>query len=173
MGRPWRRIRARKLQTDPLCERCLKNGRTTSATEVHHVTPRSLGGDHSPSNLMSICTPCHDELGMPRRVRTDGIAVLEDGTVENASSALMGATAVTAAQMTVELATTGQGGSRNQDRLGGWESWHDRRVSGFPKAVDYDDPDVDPETPNNPATPEGNPAIEWQVSGTSGARQPT
>jgi len=81
MGRPWRRIRARKLQTDPLCERCLKNGRTTSATEVHHVTPRSLGGDHSPSNLMSICTPCHDELGMPRRTRTDGIAVLEDGTI--------------------------------------------------------------------------------------------
>ncbi|MCY3677705.1 MAG: HNH endonuclease signature motif containing protein [Gemmatimonadetes bacterium] len=81
MGRPWRRIRARKLQRDPLCQPCLKNGRTTSATEVHHVTPRSLGGDHSPANLMSICTPCHNELGMPRRVRSDGIAVLEDGTI--------------------------------------------------------------------------------------------
>ena len=96
---------------------------------------------------------------------------VEEAWLENASNALMGATARTATQMTVELATTGQGGSRNQDRLGGWESWHDRRVTGFPKAVDYDDPDVDPETPNKPNTPEGNPAIEWQVSGTSGASQ--
>jgi len=91
--------------------------------------------------------------------------------LENASSALMGATSVRATEMTVELATTGQAGSRDQDRLGGWESWNDRRVTGFPKAVDYDDPRSDPETPNKPNTAEGNPAIEWQVKGTSGAPQ--
>ena len=96
---------------------------------------------------------------------------VEEAWLDNASAALMGATAVTANLMTVELATTGQSGSRDSDRLGGWESWHDRRVTGFPKAVDYDDPDVAPEDPNKPDTAEGNPAIEWQVSGESGSAQ--
>jgi hypothetical protein len=29
------------------------------AAEVHHVKSRARGGDHDPSNLKDLCTPCH------------------------------------------------------------------------------------------------------------------
>lgn len=30
------------------------------ATHVHHIKTRSAGGDNSPSNLVSLCSRCHD-----------------------------------------------------------------------------------------------------------------
>lgn len=30
-----------------------------TAMELHHVKPRSLGGDWSPENLVTLCHPCH------------------------------------------------------------------------------------------------------------------
>lgn len=61
----WRRLSERKRAIDPLCERCLNHGRTTPATEVHHI--RSIAtAPHlrlDPDNLMSVCSACHALLG--------------------------------------------------------------------------------------------------------------
>lgn len=59
-SRPWRRLREVKLQRDPLCEECLRRGRTIPATVVDHITPINKG--EAPldlSNLQSLCYPCH------------------------------------------------------------------------------------------------------------------
>lgn len=63
----WRRIRMMHLRNHPLCAECLKDGRTEPASEVHHKVPLAAGGDHSLSNLMSVCRACHNRLE-PRRV---------------------------------------------------------------------------------------------------------
>ena len=44
---------------DHLCQPCRRAGRLTLATEVDHVTPRSLGGSESPGNMQAICRQCH------------------------------------------------------------------------------------------------------------------
>lgn len=46
----------------PLCEMCLKNHKTTPATEVHHIRPLSRGGTHDEDNLMALCKPCHSKI---------------------------------------------------------------------------------------------------------------
>lgn len=56
----WRKVRARKLDMNPLCERCERQARTVRATIVHHI-------DHdrhneSDENLMSTCFKCHEAL---------------------------------------------------------------------------------------------------------------
>ncbi len=61
-GRCWKRIRDRYIKANPLCEECKKAGRLTPAEEVHHILPLSKGGDHSDSNLMSLCTSCHSSI---------------------------------------------------------------------------------------------------------------
>ena len=61
-GRAWKRIRDRYAREHPLCEWCEKNGRLTSAEEVHHILPISLGGTHDKSNLMSLCKSCHNKI---------------------------------------------------------------------------------------------------------------
>jgi 5-methylcytosine-specific restriction endonuclease McrA len=60
--RKWRKLRARKLDDEPRCERCLPKGRVTVATEVHHVVPISRGGEkYDYDNLQSVCGPCQDQ----------------------------------------------------------------------------------------------------------------
>jgi 5-methylcytosine-specific restriction protein A len=58
----WRRLRASKLQLDPLCSVCLTAGRTTAATDVDHLV-RHDGPDDPRfwawSNLDSKCKACH------------------------------------------------------------------------------------------------------------------
>ena len=61
-GREWKRIRDRYVQAHPLCEQCLKEGRTTPTEEVHHIIPLSKGGTHSTDNLMSLCQSCHNKI---------------------------------------------------------------------------------------------------------------
>ena len=61
-GRAWRKVRERYVQSHPLCEQCLKEGRMTPTEEVHHIKPVSQGGTHSSSNLMSLCKSCHNNL---------------------------------------------------------------------------------------------------------------
>lgn len=66
----WRALRADALSARPLCEACLKEGRVTPATEVHHVRPvesvssyesmRSLAYD--PNNLLCLCHACHADI---------------------------------------------------------------------------------------------------------------
>ena len=61
-GRVWKRIRVRYITAHPLCEQCIKEGRITVATEVHHKLPLSRGGTHDVKNLMALCTPCHSRI---------------------------------------------------------------------------------------------------------------
>ena len=61
-GRAWKRIRDRYIGKHPLCEMCLKNHKTTPATEVHHIRPLSRGGTHDEDNLMALCKPCHSKI---------------------------------------------------------------------------------------------------------------
>lgn len=61
-GRLWKTIRALYLAKHPLCERCLKAGRTVPAEEVHHIVPVAEGGGHEESNLMALCKSCHSAI---------------------------------------------------------------------------------------------------------------
>lgn len=38
------------------CEGC-----PASTVDVHHITPRGLGGSHEPENLVGLCRDCHDK----------------------------------------------------------------------------------------------------------------
>ena len=59
----WLKLRQIKLNHSPLCEQCLKEGRTTAATLVHHIKPIEEGGAmYDYSNLMSLCSECHNKI---------------------------------------------------------------------------------------------------------------
>lgn len=63
----WRILRQTKLNDNPLCEMCYKNGVIKSAIDVHHIksfvdaedefTMIHLAYDYD--NLMSLCKECH------------------------------------------------------------------------------------------------------------------
>ena len=57
----WQKLRKAKLASNPVCERCERDGRTTPATQVHHVKARQDAPDEALAweNLESICTRCH------------------------------------------------------------------------------------------------------------------
>lgn len=63
----WLRLRRAKLTSDPVCERCLAEGRITPSQEVHHVTPVEDGLTardkrtlmYDPHNLQALCHDCH------------------------------------------------------------------------------------------------------------------
>jgi 5-methylcytosine-specific restriction endonuclease McrA len=63
--RKWQGIRATKLMTDPICERCSK----VIANEVHHIEPVKKRPDLRLvwSNLMSVCHSCHKAIEAERR----------------------------------------------------------------------------------------------------------
>ena len=61
-GTEWRKVRNRYIKAHPLCEECRKNGRLTSATEVHHILPINHGGTHEEANLMALCKPGHTRI---------------------------------------------------------------------------------------------------------------
>ena len=55
----WRRIAARQLARQPLCQACPD---AVPATEVDHIIPIKLGGAMRDSaNLQSLCRTCHAE----------------------------------------------------------------------------------------------------------------
>ena len=66
----WKLLRNSYIREHPLCERCLKLGRTTPAEEVHHIKPFMSGSTPyerselllDPRNLIAVCLPCHHEL---------------------------------------------------------------------------------------------------------------
>ncbi|MDF0628268.1 MULTISPECIES: HNH endonuclease [Acinetobacter] len=61
-GHAWRKLRALILERDDyLCLICKANGHVTEATDVDHIIPREHGGTDDPSNLQSLCSPCHKE----------------------------------------------------------------------------------------------------------------
>ena len=58
-SRPWARLRASVLMTNPLCVKCASAGRVQAAHEVDHIVPLHMGGRHDRSNLQGLCAPCH------------------------------------------------------------------------------------------------------------------
>ncbi|WP_028030525.1 HNH endonuclease [Gemmobacter nectariphilus] len=56
LGADWRKLRAAHLAAHPRCCRC-----GAPAAEVDHVVPRREAPDRrlDPTNLQSLCTPCH------------------------------------------------------------------------------------------------------------------
>ena len=69
-SREWQELRIAKLRSQPLCERCLSQGRYVSAHPVHHIIPietahnmadmKRLAFDFN--NLQSLCDKCHDDI---------------------------------------------------------------------------------------------------------------
>jgi 5-methylcytosine-specific restriction protein A len=58
-SRPWARLRAKVLMSNPLCVKCAATGRVQAAHEVDHIVPLHSGGTHDRSNLQPLCRPCH------------------------------------------------------------------------------------------------------------------
>jgi 5-methylcytosine-specific restriction enzyme A len=67
----WRRIRARKLKRNPLCEHCEREGRVTRGAEVDHITPLSQGGTHQADNLQTLCRSHHARKTAREKCRQD------------------------------------------------------------------------------------------------------
>ena len=63
----WINLRSRWLREHPFCQRCEEEGRTTLATDVHHIKNFLSGSDDDEKwrlftdedNLMSLCDSCH------------------------------------------------------------------------------------------------------------------
>ena len=53
----WRRLRAKQLSKQPLCQACDDEGRLTPATVVDHISGDAM--DNQPENLQSMCWSCH------------------------------------------------------------------------------------------------------------------
>ena len=72
--RAWRRLRAYKLQINPLCERCAAHGCTEAAREVHHRVTIEDAPDRrlDLSNLEALCIVCHRLEGAARRSQREG-----------------------------------------------------------------------------------------------------
>lgn len=57
----WRTLRAAQLTKQPLCERCLSQGRVTPANVAHHIQAHKGDPDLFWNGaLASSCQPCHD-----------------------------------------------------------------------------------------------------------------
>lgn len=56
----WKSLRKLKLNRNPICEECQKQGRPIKATMVDHITPIKQGGAPLDiENLQSLCYSCH------------------------------------------------------------------------------------------------------------------
>lgn len=58
----WQKVRKAKIKNDPLCEECLRQGKTVPADVVHHIIPIEECSDLRlvMENLMSLCTMHHE-----------------------------------------------------------------------------------------------------------------
>lgn len=65
----WKRLRASKLASNPVCEHCEARGMTTVAVDVHHDKPRTSRDDLALDfdNLVSLCKQCHTIEELKRR----------------------------------------------------------------------------------------------------------
>lgn len=63
----WTDLKRLYIHEHPLCEICMKHGRTVEAEEIHHKIPWTRGKDEDKktdlfldyNNLMSLCKKCH------------------------------------------------------------------------------------------------------------------
>jgi len=71
-GYAWTKLRASVMQRDRyLCQPCQRQGRTTIAKEVDHITPKAMDGDDDFDNLQAICTDCHKAKTKAEKTRKD------------------------------------------------------------------------------------------------------
>lgn len=71
----WRRLRAWKFACSPLCEQCLKEGKTVQTEDIHHIVSFMSADDpaqrnflaYDYDNLMSLCKQCHQEIHNKKR----------------------------------------------------------------------------------------------------------
>ena len=58
----WQSLRRLKLQDNPLCELCERQGRIVPAVAIDHILSIKAGGNPFPGldSLMSLCTSCHN-----------------------------------------------------------------------------------------------------------------
>ena len=74
----WKTLRQWKLEQNPLCELCEREGKVVSAIDVHHKVPvesartpdemERLAFD--PNNLQALCIPCHAKVHREARSHT-------------------------------------------------------------------------------------------------------
>lgn len=66
----WRKLRAAYRRAHPLCEECLRKGRTEPANVVDHIKEITDGGDPLDwNNLQSLCRACHNRKTAKERQR--------------------------------------------------------------------------------------------------------
>ena len=69
-SRPWRKLRSHKARLNPLCELCLKEGKSVPVAEVDHIKPVNQADPYDTkngqfghaldiTNLQSLCHRCH------------------------------------------------------------------------------------------------------------------
>ena len=74
-GNDWRVASERYRRREPLCQVCLHHGRTTPATEVHHIQKIRDAPELrlKTSNMLSVCEDCHavveQDKGLARRAK--------------------------------------------------------------------------------------------------------
>ena len=59
----WIKTRDQKRRSDPVCERCKKEGKLVPTRIIHHKRPLRYGGEQlDEDNLMSLCSEkCHSQ----------------------------------------------------------------------------------------------------------------
>lgn len=76
----WRNLVKAKKMMNPLCERCLarqEGERVKAVEEIHHIIPMSRAANEleilelgfDPSNLMSVCCQCHEDIHAEMRAK--------------------------------------------------------------------------------------------------------
>ena len=67
-SRRWARFRRWYLAQHPLCEECLKAGRTRPAEEIHHIRPRREAPEavFDEKNVVALCRLCHRRVHLRR-----------------------------------------------------------------------------------------------------------
>lgn len=70
---PWKKVRKMKLNSDPLCERCLGQGITREAKVVDHIIEIDDGGGKLDlGNMQSLCVRCHARKTADERRKREG-----------------------------------------------------------------------------------------------------
>lgn len=74
----WQQLRRWKLEQNPLCELCEREGKVVSAVDVHHITPVETARYvtemeqlcFEPANLQALCISCHAKVHKEARSHT-------------------------------------------------------------------------------------------------------
>ena len=61
-SKAWRMTRKLYIKSNPLCEQCTREGRTTGGQMVDHIKQIILGGRRlDNTNLQTLCNSCHNK----------------------------------------------------------------------------------------------------------------